>query len=828
MAKLIQSKYQQYKRDTISLASWLAQAAVQHGYPLSEFAAGAAIPVAAPPSRSAKKKTKQKIKAGKAVPPAGPAKSVTMTVRQFTEVARHLVNGSVDIPIEVMQLLKRCISLRYRCLKRFLDAPDASTPGHAYFIRVLEEVYDMFEHHRSKPTAATSAVGSDQSARALPTPPPSAVSSTPISSNRFAELALLTEEEEDLPDIQLPPSAPDAPLISCAPEPTEEENLFAILAYLQDVHSVRDAIKALWVRFRRNQVDLITAAVTSNTALELLRGPYDELAKTMGPRPLAEKLATLYNFQLFDLTGFIEAPPLFTQIVDEDLRCDLYDHLLLPALSCMESLVRVMRNLGKQTIPSCKVDHYGRLDLEPVGTRQRWKQTMIIITEILPDYFSLMDIPAPSAPVVGNDMPTWHPYFVDELAREFRDFYESQEVTLLVVVFAQIFVDIVLAAGPSVNRGSQQLQRGAAAMRTSLEARKQVEAVPPVEMWPDGNEQLCEMFQAELDYWARLVPLLIKDDSMPFDPDGRKRKSKLFDCSPMLCGVMLFRLRLKYQHFGLILTNSWASILSAAHLLAACRHSGCYPGRTIDWPDMDLILDLHGRDDIFGGKYPENCEDSHVSYLHMVGLSKEVQQFAQSPFTTELPSASQFRSPNGPHGLKDHTQILPIFLSKYCRDPSSGTHIDIHSLEALLTTLKTSNKTVRRKRKHRSPQFSILQLLSILEAGLEAETKSVRFDYVLMHLRCLRLLEKVRLGAHDYLLSKIGPKYLPDEALVSLIVGWILHVADMSAKSAAHVGLNLKGGTVARSKLLFGATSAVRQFLLETGEGSAEIAKMAE
>jgi hypothetical protein len=37
MAPVIRSRYEQYKRDTQQLTTWLAQTAIIHGYPLSKF-----------------------------------------------------------------------------------------------------------------------------------------------------------------------------------------------------------------------------------------------------------------------------------------------------------------------------------------------------------------------------------------------------------------------------------------------------------------------------------------------------------------------------------------------------------------------------------------------------------------------------------------------------------------------------------------------------------------------------------------------------------------------------------------------------------------------
>ncbi|KAL9931999.1 hypothetical protein V8E36_009060, partial [Tilletia maclaganii] len=139
---------------------------------------------------------------------------------------------------------------------------------------------------------------------------------------------------------------------------------------------------------------------------------------------------------------------------------------------------------------------------------------------------------------------------------------------------------------------------------------------------------------------------------------------------------------------------------------------------------------------------------------------------------------------------------------------------------------------LRYTRSHRTPKYSLPQLVSVLESGLQSETASLRFDYVSMHNRCIRALRAVRAASHDYLTQKHGPHYLDDESQLPFVVGWILQIATLSGRAFEISGMRKElreeiGSRGMRqvsvgSKLLVGATGALADFLRSTGEGDAE------
>ncbi|WWC65533.1 uncharacterized protein I303_108151 [Kwoniella dejecticola CBS 10117] len=868
MSRLIRSKYQQYKRDNDQLTSWLANAAVQYGYPISSFTqtVDPVVGVDEKPTpsqqKNAKKKAKARAKARAKGDTGGLEKSGisedqgikdAMEEDESTDRTAKLdiVQGNRSAPhLELSRHPYRSHAPSPALHSASIQLPEA-VPSHSQrfhrrsrplFVNVLTEVYNLFEEHKN----------SVSTGNGKPDPHSPSV-------NRYTELPYTDkdEEPEELADIFIPkhpcPSSAPPVDIACAPEYSREELVLGVLAFLEDMHDIRDEIMDIWGRYQAGQIDLTTAAVTSNTALELLRKPHDDIVKTVLPafnHDIKLLLMTLYNVLKCSFAGGAMdlQPPLYSLIDDEDLLTStIYEHLLIPVCQMLSGMADVIQD---GLVPVYKVGHFGYYNPKMKFFKQpftkRWHQAQILMCETLTDYFLLGVVgerSLPSAPVCGNEKSS-NIFFIDEIAAEMSTFSRTKAPTLLLMVYCQVFIDINFVLGSEANRGVKELRSAASDMFTSYSRRQNIEPEAPESIWHSENRLIDKAFLEELDCWRRMVPLDLVYKSI----EGRlPLQCSIFDRDPLLCGLMLFRLRLKYQHLGLSLANSFGSILSTAHLFAACKRSGVLPGEKFNtWEDMELVMDLHGKEDIFGGKYPDNIDDSLASFLRMMGYSTEVQGASRHVYTgNPLPSylnkpkkKFSLLSKSGPKGLTDHAQILPIFSGKYLRDPSAGTSFGLNSVETLLSDILADEAkqsaiadkkyTIRRKRNHRSHKFSILQLLSILEAGLEAETRSIRFDYVSMHLRCLTILKKVQLSADEYFTRKLGPLYLENDSQLPFIVGWILNFAAFSGRAAESISIRREGRKAVdvRSQRLTDATRVMKEYLISTGEGDSECKKM--
>lgn len=114
---------------------------------------------------------------------------------------------------------------------------------------------------------------------------------------------------------------------------------------------------------------------------------------------------------------------------------------------------------------------------------------------------------------------------------------------------------------------------------------------------------------------------------------SRERSSYHFlDHSPMFCGLMLFRFRLRLRDTSLDLVNRYGHIMVATHLyIAATSYVGSSPfaPRLQPWPLIDKVLELHGKGDICGGKTPATLLELFDCVMAAYGCSKELREAMQ-------------------------------------------------------------------------------------------------------------------------------------------------------------------------------------------------------
>lgn len=282
----------------------------------------------------------------------------------------------MDIPTEVMQLIRRCIALRHSCLKRFLLVPDGLTKTHEFFIKILRQVYTILQTHRDTPWLDLPVGVDPNDEAAVAAWHASVQANVKPPRNYFATLAELdeaaAEHSEELPDIQLPvvPRAADshtsAEKVLCDLEEDMQSAAMELLVFISDMTDVRSYIKTLWTDYRDHKIDLLTASVTSNTALELLRRPHDEVMARVGPLlsvPGVPSMAGILLMMVNYLSQFQKGPhhrsmlwlPLYTDLGGSTpFLTDLYDFLMVPNYTLLDGLSRVIQKTGAP-VSTCRV-----------------------------------------------------------------------------------------------------------------------------------------------------------------------------------------------------------------------------------------------------------------------------------------------------------------------------------------------------------------------------------------------------------------------------------------------------------------------------------------
>ncbi|PWN43458.1 hypothetical protein IE81DRAFT_322314 [Ceraceosorus guamensis] len=849
----VRSRYEQYKRDTKEIANWLGKEALRNGFDLGDSVAsmlGAGYEENNEKKRKKNKKKKKTMKhksegtacvstplaqlsLGEAHHPAkdddaAVASAADVTTKHgppeqnlkgryilktyhYKQIAHYLVQKHVTIPIEVRRLVRRCSIRRSRFLEDAADDAAYCASGHGHFIKVLEDVSKIFESsavpdNNTKPTNAAEKRTFCEAQ----------------SHNAFATLANLADEEQgtDVPDVFLPASKPLkgqkdlADQASFEVEINKDYAITLLLSFYGDLNEVREHVRKLWIDYREGRIDLITAAVTSNTALELLREPHEEVMKTISTffDEWRDALHPLYVARQGQVVRWSQVVMDMPQYDDPQLGNfpqsvhDTYDYLMIPATAVLQlfkdgpPLEQCFR--GKETLPN--VGH--RLDnTHPtyVATTdpQLWdyltrvQQLKIIICECFLDYWFVQsskvefskpvhddtqDLPIDDAPrLVGRLEPTHH-YFPDELSVEMERFKTTNDISLLLVFYSQILVDVAWTLGTQTQEAYDALIGVLIEMEKNLIRRKLVDtnSKPCDHKSWHSNAQWINYFQQRVRTFANFN--IVNDNRQKFlwkfwpSYDG-PWESRMLPRNPILCGVQLFNYQLDYRAYGRALANQYDSIITTAHLVLACRRHEVFTGGKddgLEWPDLDFVIGLHGIKDIFGGPVPQSFTQSICTSMLYAKLDRQDIDLVNRHFRGSSTDAHheaewdrrEYHWENANiKGLSDPSHLLTIFREKSGISRAS-THIDIDYLEGILRRLKRqedpeasdkelagdkrskrskrqASKLLRRERKHQERKYSIVQLLSVLEAGLHSEATGIRFDYMSLHTRCNQFLQ---------------------------------------------------------------------------------------
>jgi hypothetical protein len=113
----------------------------------------------------------------------------------------------------------------------------------------------------------------------------------------------------------------------------------------------------------------------------------------------------------------------------------------------------------------------------------------------------------------------------------------------------------------------------AAAVRaiTSVKAYKEFSKNMYSVNWPEPNERLLDLRLWEWNQWI-INDFLNSARSSVFNGLGESKGGNhiLLKRHPVLCGMMLFRLKLNKQEAGMSLCTAWGSLPIAMHLYNAC------------------------------------------------------------------------------------------------------------------------------------------------------------------------------------------------------------------------------------------------------------------
>ncbi|KAF8424711.1 hypothetical protein EV426DRAFT_89441 [Tirmania nivea] len=301
----IRSSYVRYKESTQKLVRWLVTNVASIPSVLREDNSqehSQASP--AKPKRKSGTRSKKGKKAADAS--TGLPGDPVISIRNFTEYATIIANQSNDVPIpegvyslfESVIHARRMVASFYRQLDTSPDV-EAKNESHLNFIRVLEEAFDILGGSLWREKSAEEQEAARKAGKPVPQGKDEGSGTALHMSNRFAELEVedrdlgVDEDEEEQPDSkesnewishlvnkpgtrvkkdkQGKPGKISLSSYKISEDLSAKEEIsFAVWCFFIDMNSIRQYLKAIWNQVRKDNIDVVTAAVVTSVAVEMI------------------------------------------------------------------------------------------------------------------------------------------------------------------------------------------------------------------------------------------------------------------------------------------------------------------------------------------------------------------------------------------------------------------------------------------------------------------------------------------------------------------------------------------------------------------------------
>ncbi|KAF5536640.1 hypothetical protein FMEXI_10240 [Fusarium mexicanum] len=428
------------------------------------------------------------------------------------------------------------------------EVNDKSNATHNYFIGVLESVRSVL-HPR------------------MPTDTPSYDSIEDLT-NRFSGLNVYEPSQEflDAPDIVRPQKAQDDEnTYEAEPQNTLEDAMIAYAVMLDDLTHIRSHIKALWENYKDGFYDLVTAALVTNTGIDLARNLMEPILPIFEPHGGACAVSEKFSIALTMMKGFsmMEVKAWGPKGGNEKMY-DIADDTFLNANILLKALVAL---LGLSNIPIYKEGTFGTYDPNSDRSRknghQKFNDDQIVLFEYFTEAVTL-------ARAVLN-------YPVeDEFIRGIRELDKTDKTPFYLVFATQILLDVHHILRADTASVFETLSSQTSAMRNDLNLHIKHHQNLKSETWPASNERMLKELEQSIA-WIGKDPVFLAKKRV-----GQKVGAQVTDdqmyrihfLSPILSGLLLFHFLAGMHEIGIAVMNAWGSVTYPAHLYNALQQEG--------------------------------------------------------------------------------------------------------------------------------------------------------------------------------------------------------------------------------------------------------------
>lgn len=766
------SVYQQYKKDTDSVASWLATTAKACGYPAD------LLTTVGPVKR---KKHNKKASQNKHI----------VAIKDFIPLAEFIAASkkpAAAVPESFVETINRVINVRSSFgsnLKEYGAEPSAeASEKHSFFVGVLEQVRKALRPRM--PVAVA------ERARAEATP--SSSGDAWITGFQALKVYEPSKEFLDAPDIQRPEPVTSSETkvvyeAEAAARLEFDDAIFAFALMIDELNKIRREIRNIWTGYRDGKFELAAAAVATNTAVDLARNLADEIDPLLRPHGGFWKIAQKFYFIIAATKGFFSLESMIganasLKFTFDPETYDIADNTFFGTYHMLDGFMAVLQP-GR--LPLFKPGHFGTYDPRSDRGRktgpEKWQEDKILIMEVCTDLMTII-----------RTLPQWP--VEDELLRGMKEMDETHKVPFYLVFSAQVYLDIHHLLRGRVGNGLQEMAHQTNMMRNDLKSHLTFHKNLKIKTWSTENEEILTNTE-KMIAWLGEDPVhqvKVKEYRksgiiLPSDA----QKYYLLTQSPVLAGLVLYHYRTLMYEIGITVANAWGSIAYSHHLYNALQREGLMH---VSWPDMDIITSQLGESNFYVGGGDGAVPKNAAAYFTKFCLQMGVTAAAFGDPSKRRPGMN-IESKAGPRGIKYGASVSRMFADRYVRSVSAVQWTSDHVRDILshsewvfdtsadedgttcvgekvddpqkLKEIRQGKTSVDAKGCRVSPE----KLVRSLAWALQSESVELAFPYLVIHRFCWKMLRAVKQECDALLRGKYTPAYMENETELPFVVGYI-------------------------------------------------------
>ncbi|KAF5559585.1 diaminopropionate ammonia-lyase [Fusarium phyllophilum] len=741
------SALQQYKKDTDSVAGWLASKAKHYGYKSQ---------TAEPNDKEAQQKLSGRLK-GKARKEAkskatgtkdGTDKKYIVALKYYVPMAKFIVTHrkpTIQVPMTFFDTIDRVIngrsSFRAQMVEHGIEVDETANQTHLHFVRVMETVRETLRPNMK---------AADKQKSAEPAEP----------SKVIEGFNLLTVDEPsreflDAPNIERPQQMPED---SATYEAEEQDSLDDALVtwhfLMVEAEIIRNQIAWVWKGHRDGKFDLSVAGVITDTGIHMVESLVGQ------------------SFKLFDrYGGCLQVGRMYF-----GMKASQKDYSQKQIDECWKGK-HVDSQLSE--LFNSTFSHVLTI-LEPLSTMfPNPTETTFDTHDMMCNFKTRCGVPGSDAATLELSVDQlmaarfWNEALVfAENRREgrFKDkfssyVYEASQIHVISFQLAfatQVHLDVFHIMREDLEQGSSELYKHAKDMRDQMTAFVAGLSRPGS---PPGPVNVDESLGQMIRYFDMIVSYCDPQEERARPEKGTRFQCEegtfeIFELFPAFSGLYLFHARADVANMVVRLIKDVSVMTIMAHLYNAMQQLRMLQA---PWVDMEEFQNCFEEHDLFFATKPKKRDDFMMHLLIQLGFQpsaviyhrkgrnhRQPREFFKA-FTPEIPGVAPVsmifativhKRIDPDLSEDDLAYILSASLHKEATAANGADALVPLNLEerkqAKIRFMKPKSKD-----RQQSMQLSPDQQLRQFALALAAETRELAFPYMGMHNLCLSLLHNI-------------------------------------------------------------------------------------